>query len=199
MSKRLVRTGVLVGVVLCGVFLAVFAGRALSSCRLRNDQSQESRPTVLLDGTRWDFGTVTSPGPLTASFPLTNTGQRRLFVWRQRKSCDCLSMDQEVIVQPGRSIELPVLLDTYGMHGLVKTEVNYRTNDAARPTFTLQIQAHVQIDHSHHVLTDATASTSDTPTDRSGDDNPIVSIATSRRPGDRVGGTVATVDGRQSP
>ena len=113
--------------------------------RLTSAETHNARPSIILDVSSWDFGTVSDDSELRAVFSIRNAGERRLLLFERSRSCGCLSSGQrEVIVNPGDSTNLTVLLRTSRLRGPVQKHVQYETNDPNKPTLTLTLLANVE-------------------------------------------------------
>jgi hypothetical protein len=102
-------------------------------------------PTLILPNTQRDFGTVQQGVVLQHSFPISNSGLRRLILVEQTEACCERVIDQRrIVLAPGDSTNLTVEVDTAQWHGRVKHTVHYNTNDPKLPRFSLIINADVE-------------------------------------------------------
>jgi len=146
MSKKLAKLATLCVLLLASLLVVRAAGRAYLSAV----ETESARAVAELERTEWDFGTVSAGSDIRASFPIRNVGGRRLILVEQSRSCGCLSTQEpEIIVPPGGSRDLEILLKTSQLDGSVRKHVQYGSNDPELPTFTLTLIAEVEGRSSH--------------------------------------------------
>lgn len=129
-------------IVVCAYFVTRWT--YLSSPTLRG---QRTHPRVEAHETAWDFGQVSQSSRLVSRFSVANSGDQRLILRRQSRSCDCLaSRHPAVIIPPGSKTELRIDFDPLEFFGKTSEHVEYRTNDPQRPTLRFTLTADVQAD-----------------------------------------------------
>ena len=101
-------------------------------------------PAIALDRTQKDLGMLPAGSLHSVHFSVRNTGSRRLVIRRDScESCGLASDQTSLIVPPGESREIHLLLDTSGMAGAVSHVVEYSNSDPACPRFSLTVTANV--------------------------------------------------------
>ena len=140
------------------IFCAFIVLLTVVSARSYFDESvQTSVPTqgaaafAVLEQNEWHFGSVDNDSLLTAKFPIKNIGGRRLIIYQQSSSCECVSSDLEpIIINPGGSLELVANLDTHNLDGSYMMDLNFQTNAPNLPRFKLILfsQVHDKSIHS---------------------------------------------------
>jgi hypothetical protein len=85
-----------------------------------------------------DIGLVDAGPILTAEFPITNTGNRRLFIRQKSVSCECGSDGDLVTLLPGESSIIKIQLETQHLDGQFEIEWEYSTSSKYMPKFTLR-------------------------------------------------------------
>lgn len=104
-----------------------------------------ARPVVVVDRTEWDFGKCRGGQTLQAQFEIHNAGSRRLILRKLNGSCDCLSTREvEIVVDPGKSRIITADFDSGSAVGLLRIELDYRTNDPLQPRLKLYCSADVR-------------------------------------------------------
>lgn len=117
--------------------------RSLVACGFAAGKRQPV-PQVVLATDQWDCGAVSAGTTVQATFSVRNAGSHRLILVGEQRSCECVAGRQpNVVVEPGQTAQLVVTLDTAGLLGPVRREIEYRTNDPERPLVRLTVLANV--------------------------------------------------------
>lgn len=123
--------GVITILVLCAV------GVASWSCgQQRTSEASESRPKRTERRTQtYDFGAARQGVILEHTFQVTNPGTAPLKVTRVQTTCGCTAakVAKDTVVEPGKSLELPVKLNLRGKKGAVESKVIVNYADGATP------------------------------------------------------------------
>ncbi len=102
-------------------------------------QGSVDSPLVVCDQTEQDLGKVARGQEARASFWITNQGSRRLILSRQDQCCG--SFEEDVVVSPGNTEKIELLLPTkHQQPGFHRESVYYQTNDPSRPTVALTVR-----------------------------------------------------------
>lgn len=100
------------------------------------------RARIEITETLRDLGTVTKTSILETEFTVKNIGNKRLLLSEQSRSCDCLSARKPQIVVPvGGQTRLKLVLDPSLLHGALRKQFTYQTNDPDCPALTLTVVA----------------------------------------------------------
>ncbi len=124
----------------------VLAGCCALLCLVRSMQGRVVTQgpvdaTVFLEKTEHDFGVVGST-PVRASFTVRNFGSRRLVINEDAcASCGLTVSALPVVIDTGGRAEIVVELQTRSIHGSVRREAAYTTNDPTMPRFSLVLHA----------------------------------------------------------
>jgi hypothetical protein len=144
MVRRCLKGSVLALALVAGLFLGQQAACVVLPAWLENARPDSSTPTIELPYRQRDLGAVPQGSVLRTSFPLTNTGTRRLILVEQSRGCCGQSAGQrETTVRPGEATALSVQVDTSRWCGRMREVVRYSTNDPDMPRFALSVTADV--------------------------------------------------------
>jgi len=101
-------------------------------------------PRIEVEPTSFDFGRVVPQRTLHRQFSIRNFGSADLDVERVSTTCGCTAalLDNKV-VKPGGSAALRVSFETRNYSGKVTRSVLIKSNDPARPTVELKLEATV--------------------------------------------------------
>jgi hypothetical protein len=101
-------------------------------------------PQIVLTVCRRDLGTVKRGSTVQATFPIANSGERRLVLVEHVEACCGQSAEpRRIILAPGESTDLSLELDTNRWAGRARETVRYTTNDPKMPQFALEVTANV--------------------------------------------------------
>ena len=101
-------------------------------------------PSAVLASTRRDLGALVQGPVLRVTFPIRNTGDRRLVVRQVTASCCGQPAAKSTIVMPGGSAILDLEIDTNRWSGEMHESVEFATNDSSLPEFTLRVEGRVR-------------------------------------------------------
>lgn len=102
-------------------------------------------PTLVVDATERDLGTVKMDDEVHTRFYLTNTGGRELRIYGVEASCGCtVATPKQDVLQPGDSTPLDVTLDTSAKLGSIVKTIDITTNDPAHPVTTLTLRGEAE-------------------------------------------------------
>lgn len=100
-------------------------------------------PKLVLLKSHVDLGTIAPESNARASFPVQNTGNGRLILYRANSDCGCVISDTlPIVVGPGEVQNLIVELPHDRPAGNWTLTTNYQTNDPAQPMLTLTCKTH---------------------------------------------------------
>ena len=101
-------------------------------------------PRIAVEPAAFDFGRVVPQRTLHRQFSVRNFGSADLDIERVTTSCGCTAalLDHKV-VKPGGSAALRVSFETRNYTGKVTRSVLIKSNDPARPTLELKLEATV--------------------------------------------------------
>jgi hypothetical protein len=117
-----------------GAYLTVHAARS------QHAAPPAGSPKLIIGQTERSLGTVAAGTLLRAEFVLYNAGSRRLIV----REDVCSSCDPaEWLIEPGKSADLTIELDTAGLHGELRHVRQYTTSDPRLPRLALTVSATV--------------------------------------------------------
>ena len=137
-------------VVVAALGMGVMFGRLLGGLLVFHYQvhaqaGDQQVPALVLKHSLQDFGAVSAGRKLSARFPIRNDGRRRLILREEFRNCSCLTGGKpEIIVAPGKTVELEVIMHTSQLSGAVRKLVRYRTNDPKLPMLTVRLVAEVE-------------------------------------------------------
>ncbi|MCC6796099.1 MAG: DUF1573 domain-containing protein [Candidatus Hydrogenedentes bacterium] len=116
------------------VLLAAFA----QSCGSRPAEETSKSPAAAKPArgerrtTVFEFGSVRQAAIVKHTFQVTNTGKEPVTVTRVQSTCGCTVADVEknTVIEPGKSLDVPVQLKTRGKHNPIESKVivNYAGN-----------------------------------------------------------------------
>jgi hypothetical protein len=97
-------------------------------------------PIIHLASTKHDFGSIEQGKTLSAGFPVTNRGGRRLVLVEQTESC-CgkRKTASQIIIEPGEHEVLQSKVDTKLWCGEVSHTTYYATNDPKKPKIAFTV------------------------------------------------------------
>jgi uncharacterized protein DUF1573 len=101
-------------------------------------------PRIAVEPAGFDFGRVVAQRTLHRQFSVRNFGSADLDIERVTTTCGCTAalLDHKV-VKPGGSAALRVSFETRTYSGKVARSVLIKSNDPARPTLELKLEATV--------------------------------------------------------
>lgn len=127
---------------LAALVLGAWLSAGVLSAWPRRGHAGGTSPKVVLPCKQRDFGTVTQGRILRTTFPVQNTGTRRLIVVEDaERRCGRSADPRSVMVAPGDSTELAVEVDTATWCGRMEHVAHYSTNDPSLPRFALRMTA----------------------------------------------------------
>jgi hypothetical protein len=101
-------------------------------------------PRISISPERFDFGSVLPEKELTREFVVRNVGSADLVIEKVAPSCGCTIVKKyDSLVKPGTSTVLHVVLTTPRAAGKLQKSVLVRSNDPARATVELKLEATV--------------------------------------------------------
>ncbi|QDU40146.1 hypothetical protein Mal4_45010 [Maioricimonas rarisocia] len=131
-------------VVAVGTVAVVFAG---STSRGLLQADERAAPALVLSRTARDLGTLSSRGLQQVRFEAKNRGRKRLVINRLGGGCRCDdAAPQTIVLPPGQSGKIAVMLDTRRAGGAVEEVFSFSTSDPARPRFDLTVRAQIEAD-----------------------------------------------------
>ena len=102
---------------------------------------------LTLCATTHDLGQTSLREELHVSFPICNSGTRRLVLNSLDLDCGCGEPTQGAIfVAPGETIHVDVPLDTRFVTGSVENILEFTTNDPANTQFQLRVRVFVAVE-----------------------------------------------------
>lgn len=114
---------------------------------LRDSVPAVPRPTgalLTLTNTTRDLGKISTQEELHVSFPIRNSGTRRLVLNALDSDCGCsLPSQHTILVAIGETIDIDVPLDTRFATGSVQNNISFTSNDPAHPHFQLTVRAFI--------------------------------------------------------
>ncbi len=106
---------------------------------------QEKAPSIVVDNPVKDFGKVTVGKTLKHVFSFSNSGSSTLEILEVEPTCGCQAVSLTTKqIEPGKSGQIEVHVDTTVMIGAVTESINIITNDPLRPSILLTIKVDVQ-------------------------------------------------------
>ena len=105
--------------------------RSLTPCQVEI-ANREASPTLKRKGlllcrdSVFDFGRVRGGDTIQAEFPVTNTSSNTVWI-RLIESCACLRSKTDYRIEPGETIDVPVLMATHNAHGSVCKTIAVKT------------------------------------------------------------------------
>jgi uncharacterized protein DUF1573 len=103
-------------------------------------------PRIAVEPPSFDFGKAVPQKALTRAFNIRNFGDQDLVIESVSSSCGCTAAlldPARKVVKAGGSAPLQVTLTTSASPGRMSKSVLVRSNDPARPTFEIKLQATV--------------------------------------------------------
>ncbi|MCI0574119.1 MAG: DUF1573 domain-containing protein [Myxococcaceae bacterium] len=101
-------------------------------------------PRIAVEPTVFDFGRVLQHKTVQKEFTIRNHGGAELVIERVSTTCGCTAaLPASKVVKPGGSTPLRVSLETRGASGKLTRSVLVRSNDPARPSLELKVEATV--------------------------------------------------------
>ena len=89
----------------------------------------------------YDFGRTKSGEPIKHTFIFTNTGCETLEINNVRPGCGCTTAgDWTKKVEPGKTGEIPIQVNTANFNGPIMKNVSVDSNDKAQPTSVLYLK-----------------------------------------------------------
>lgn len=138
MSRALLYAGMLAGLVVAAVGWRAQGGLGALW------PAVPEHAVASIERTERDFGRVRAGASPEAVFRITNRGGRRLILLEKSRSCGCLAGGRpEILVPPGKSVDLEIKLETARLSGAVRKAVRYYTNDPEHRVLTLTLVADV--------------------------------------------------------
>ncbi len=127
----------------------IVAFSLLSSCMYTAVLALEpDRPTLELPEQEYDFGTINEGVEVRHTFPMHNSGRKRLEIKTAFSTCGCtVPHIKQREISPGQTGELEVMLDTSMKQGNVTKPIEIRSNDPENPVVTIYIKANVRGAH----------------------------------------------------
>lgn len=101
-------------------------------------------PHLLVEQTKFNFGTVKAGTDVKHSFVLQNTGHRNLMIRKIQPSCGCTAaVPGQRVIAPEASTTLEVVFRTAGRNGRQQKSILLFTNDPACPELKLWLTGEV--------------------------------------------------------
>lgn len=128
------------------VALCVLCGTsAIHHCFVDNGiAADKMRATVLIPEPVQTLGQISDRKQWQIIFPVRNSGDMRLVLNELDLDCGCGNKTKRsVLVPPGKTTKISVLLDTRFAAGSVENCVSFTTNDPTQPRVTLTVRAFV--------------------------------------------------------
>lgn len=97
-------------------------------------------PTII------EAGTLYEGEKIIFKIKILNKGNKDLILFDFKKSCGCLKFKfnfDHVLISPGETRDLPVLLDTKGFDGVVTKSVNFSSNDPKNENITYSVNVNI--------------------------------------------------------
>jgi hypothetical protein len=138
------------GLVFCCGALAMLAGTAMGQENANAEEQVHAHPRgdgprITFDRMSYDFGVIDDGKVVDTAFKFTNTGNAPLDITDSKGSCSCTAPKLErTTYQPGESGVIRVTYNPHGRRGLQHTKVTVASNDASRPSVTLELQADIK-------------------------------------------------------
>jgi hypothetical protein len=99
-------------------------------------------PRIVIEPVTFDFGTLRPGGTVEKEFVVRNHGRAELAIESLVTSCGCTAaLTDSRTVKPGASTALRIRLVAPDAPGPLRKSVLVKSNDPARPTFEVQIEA----------------------------------------------------------
>ena len=121
---------------------AALGGRAFSADSPRTASSPAAGPRIVVEPTSFEFGTVRAGRAVQKEFLVRNHGRTDLVIHKLVSSCGCTAaLTDSQTVKPGGSTPLRVTLTAPEEPGRLQKSVLIQSNDPARPTVEVKIEA----------------------------------------------------------
>lgn len=128
-------------VLLGGMLLVLWGVRLWASASGGKDLAG---PSATIASTERDLGTLRQGEVLRVTFPIRNSGSRRLIVRRLSATCCGGQESGPTLVMPGDSALLELEVDTSRWCGQMRETADFATNDPRLPRFTLCVAGQVR-------------------------------------------------------
>ena len=103
---------------------------------------QTGSPTMVIESTQHDFGTVNQGSALSYSFKISNTGTADLLILSVRPGCGCTTTNYDSIIKPGKQGKITLAIpSTDNFEGRLNKVATVQTNDPQHANFTLMLSA----------------------------------------------------------
>jgi len=122
-------------------------------CHLLLYSTAVSAPRISVDESEVDFGVAAEGAFITHRFVLANVGDETLEISDVLTTCGCTTATLSTrILQPGESIELKAILDTFGEGGRTVMKAFYViSNDPLTPRLTLRMRGKIRTLEPHQI------------------------------------------------
>ena len=106
--------------------------------------SRNDPPKLRLEETVHDFGTITKGAQVPYSFQIHNVGGENLVIKGVEGTCGCAVINiKDKVIEPGKTGELEVVLDSATENGYVRQQLTVDSNDPRHPETQIRITANV--------------------------------------------------------
>lgn len=124
------------------VSVAALGAISISVCWCGSKRETASCPKVYVANDKFDLGVVRPFETREVAFSIENQGLRRLIL--NEIGCGCGSpIRPAIVVLPGNTEIVPVLLETSGDLEKIEKKVSFATNDTLHPRIDLTVLAQV--------------------------------------------------------
>jgi Protein of unknown function (DUF1573) len=124
--------------------IAVALGCMLAVASSALTARAEARPSISLDETTHDFGTVAQGSKVVHEFQIKNTGKADLVIQRVAPSCGCTATQlASPVIKPGSAEKVRVTFDTSGFIGDKTKTVLIASNDPQNPEKTVTLKGRI--------------------------------------------------------
>lgn len=101
-------------------------------------------PSMNIDRTSFDFGSVAAGSKIKADFTVSNTGKEELTIKKVRSSCDCIeAVVEKNSLKKNEQAVITAIFDTTGLEGSQTKTVAIFTNDPRQPMKVMRISGKV--------------------------------------------------------
>lgn len=131
---------ILLGIALGLLLLSRIAGSVIPKPSIASTLDNISEPTPKLEPlqTSVELATVELGLSPIATFPVRNSGNGRLILYRANSECGCVTPDAlPIFVHPGETRNLVIELPSDRPEGPWTLTTSYQTNDPSRPMLSL--------------------------------------------------------------
>ena len=105
-------------------------------------------PRIAVEPGAFDFGKALKNRSLTKEFSIRNFGTEDLVIENVSTTCGCTAaLADTKVVKPGASTPLRVTLETRNYSGHVERKVLIKSNDSAKATYEVKVEATVVPDN----------------------------------------------------